>query len=159
MNRLIELRFGDLFSAPQGSTLVHSCNAQGVWGAGIAKQFKQTFPQTFTSYQEYCFLSKENPTTSIVGTVHVNVENNYCIASLITSKFFGHQVDDPAQILQATQLSFKSLLDRLDDGSEVHMPRINSGLFRTPWADTEKCIEYLLQCSDKKVRCVVWINE
>jgi len=32
---------------------LHVCNAQGKWGAGIAKQFKKIFPQAFLYYMSY----------------------------------------------------------------------------------------------------------
>ena len=31
---------GDLFSVPEGSVLIHSCNCQGSWGGGVAAAFR-----------------------------------------------------------------------------------------------------------------------
>lgn len=158
MNK-IEYRIGDLFTAPVGSLLVHSCNAQGVWGAGIAKVFKQKFPDSYKAYLSFCKNQSEKSSTDPVGRALIFSEKDYRIGCLITSRYFGKRVDDPAQILQSTHTSLQELLSHLSDGDQIHMPRINSGLFRTPWSETEKCIEYLLDNSTKKVQCIVWIRE
>lgn len=155
----IEYRDGDLFTVPPHSILVHSCNAKGVWGAGIAKQFKARFPHTHQQYVDFCKSSWTKSSQELVGQVFIFSENNYRIASLITSNGYGHQVDSSAQILQATQQSLLNLIEGLDDHDTIHMPKINSGLFRTPWSETEKCIEYLLSHSSKNIKCVVWTKE
>ena len=44
---------GNLFTSP-AQVLVNTVNTQGVMGKGIALQFKQTFPEMFKDYQEFC---------------------------------------------------------------------------------------------------------
>lgn len=44
---------GDLFQSP-AQVLVNTVNTVGVMGKGLAKEFKQIFPEMFTRYQEYC---------------------------------------------------------------------------------------------------------
>lgn len=34
--------------------LMHCCNAQGIMGAGIARQIKEEFPSAFQRYAKYC---------------------------------------------------------------------------------------------------------
>ncbi|MCL9638307.1 macro domain-containing protein [Bacillus zanthoxyli] len=43
----------DLFESP-AQVLVNTVNTVGVMGKGIAKRFKQTYPEMFTQYQKYC---------------------------------------------------------------------------------------------------------
>jgi len=50
---LIE-EIGDIFSAPSNSILIHACNCQGSWGAGIAEAFKKYYPEAFTKYAAHC---------------------------------------------------------------------------------------------------------
>ncbi|KAL4809305.1 hypothetical protein BDV18DRAFT_131747 [Aspergillus unguis] len=45
---------GDLFDAPDNAALIHACNCQGAWGAGIAKVFKKKYPAAFKIYNDYC---------------------------------------------------------------------------------------------------------
>lgn len=166
----IEYRKGDLFTAPKGVVLAHACNAQGSWNSGVAKTFKQHFPKAYELYHQFCttemvesetepktitFRPKTN-TRASVGKAYLIYENDYRIGCLITSDRYGAQVDQPTQILQATRSALEELIGMMNDGDELHMPKINSVLFRTPWPETEKCIEYVLSNSDKDIKCVVW---
>lgn len=45
---------GDIFSAPSNTVLVHACNCQGSWSAGIAKAFKTHYPAAFKKYAAHC---------------------------------------------------------------------------------------------------------
>lgn len=51
---VITEEIGDLFTAPQDTVLVHSCNCEGHWGAGIAKAFKDRYPSAFNKYHDHC---------------------------------------------------------------------------------------------------------
>ena len=60
---MINLTFvlGDAVKALQNKEvdfLMHCCNAQGVMGAGIAKQIKEAFPSTYRAYDAYCQAGK-----------------------------------------------------------------------------------------------------
>lgn len=44
---------GDLFRSPT-QVLVNTVNTVGVMGKGIAKQFKDIYPEMFTQYQQFC---------------------------------------------------------------------------------------------------------
>lgn len=62
----IEYRKGDLFAdAPEGTLLVHACNGKGVWGSGVAKQFREIYPAAFREYKAHC--SSRSP-DDLVGT-------------------------------------------------------------------------------------------
>ncbi|GAD91648.1 phosphatase, putative [Paecilomyces variotii No. 5] len=45
---------GDLFDAPDGAVLIHSCNCMGNWGKGIARGFKEKYPAAFEIYRVHC---------------------------------------------------------------------------------------------------------
>lgn len=135
---------GNLFSAPKGSLLIHSCNAQGVWGAGIASQFRLRFPFAYEDYKEYC----KRPAEEILGTARVFEEGGYFIASLVVSNQYGKRKDSPKDILNRTDSACRQLM-RMTWASnvkpEVHMPKINSGLFNVPWQKTESTIKPVLE--------------
>lgn len=38
---------GDIFSSPDGSVLIHACNCQGAWGAGVAAAFRTKYPAAY----------------------------------------------------------------------------------------------------------------
>ncbi|RMY70500.1 hypothetical protein D0862_14743 [Hortaea werneckii] len=45
---------GDIFSAPPNTLLIHACNCEGSWGAGIAKAFKTQYPSAYQTYHAHC---------------------------------------------------------------------------------------------------------
>ncbi|KAI7129428.1 hypothetical protein KC316_g16574 [Hortaea werneckii] len=45
---------GDIFSTPPNTLLIHACNCEGSWGAGIAKAFKSHYPSAYQIYHDHC---------------------------------------------------------------------------------------------------------
>src|SRR5579859_6977248 len=78
---VIEYRKGSLFEAPKGSYLVHACNTQGVWGSGIAVEFKKRFPGAFAHYNRHC----QNPLDLIIGKCWCMSEPDYIVTCLMVS--------------------------------------------------------------------------
>lgn len=121
-----------LFASPNNRLLIHSCNAQGVWGSGIAKQFKELYPLEYGIYNYYCettHLSKLLGSCLIVNKV----------GCLITSSGYGYNVDIPATILFNTKKALADLISKTT--MEISMPKINSGLFKVPWEETESILK------------------
>ncbi|KAF1821855.1 uncharacterized protein K489DRAFT_300415, partial [Dissoconium aciculare CBS 342.82] len=153
---------GDLFTLPprNNSLLVHACNTQGSWGAGIAKVFAREFPDAYTAYREHC---RRNEGADLVGTALLipppasNPEENGAIdgpprqfvGCLFTSRSFGRKVSPPDQILAATATAVRDLLRQVEEWNEahyrrirsVHMCKINAGLFNVPWEDTLRVLK------------------
>lgn len=132
----------DLFDAPIGSILVHAVNAQGVWGSGIAADFKKRFPKAFDSYIKEC------KDYSMNAEYDLCIENGYNIVSLFTSKNYASKVDSPDEILVNTTLALNSFTQHLDDNAweEIHIysNKFNSGLFKVPWVETEKILKVFI---------------
>ncbi|CDM38007.1 hypothetical protein DTO013E5_8236 [Penicillium roqueforti] len=57
---------GNLFDAPNGAALIHACNCQGVWGAGIARAFRDRYPAAYDIYRNHCLIYKGHPVTNII---------------------------------------------------------------------------------------------
>lgn len=142
----------NLFDAPPGSVLVHACNAQGVWGRGIALSFKQRFPKSYWAYKGYCGALPEK----ILGTAFVFSDRAagtwvgpptgggvlrpaYYVGCLITSSHYAPP-DDPALILEYTEDAIKHLMTMAPPGTRIFSNKFNSGLFGVPWADTEQVL-------------------
>lgn len=81
-------------------------------------------------------------------------EDGRRIACLITSDGFGRDLGTEQSILDATRASFILLMENLHKKDEVHMPKINSGLFRVPWGKTAAVLEDVLREFTNTV--VVW---
>jgi len=54
---------GAIFEAPDNTLIIHACNCLGSWNAGIAKAFKERYPNAFASYKKHC-----DQRTPVVGT-------------------------------------------------------------------------------------------
>lgn len=136
----------DLFDAPKGSVLVHACNAQGVWGSGIAKTFREKFPEAFEKYHNYC------KTIGGIGTGPVISENGYHIGCLITSSGYAGTLDEKDVILVNTVLALNQLCANEHwahfSKREIFSNKFNSGLFRVPWRETERILKVLVDRYD-----------
>lgn len=132
---------GSLFDAPQNSILLHACNTRGVWGSGIAKEFKSKMPLSFKEYKEHCVLNQLKG-KSIVGTTLVTdgLEHGWKVGCLFTSKGFGYEVDDPDTILENTRKALENLFDQCPE-LELHSNKFNSVLFGVPWEETEAVLK------------------
>ena len=136
---------GNLFDAPKGSLLVHSCNCQGVWGAGIARTFKERNPGIYEAYQKYCDDNgvEQSLGHSVILTASGDPDTVGC---LMTSGGGSHSlVDPPDTILKYTDMALTFLewqmqkFDMVKD-KEIHMPQINAGIFKVPWEKTEELL-------------------
>ena len=127
---------GNLFHAPRGVYLAHACNCRGKWGAGVAHEFRNRFPNSYKEYQRYCRLGAKP------GDIFIcSEESGYQVICLFTSESYGSSVDAADSILEATkQASSKFPIDK-----PIHMPKINSGLFKVPWELTEEILRNLHQ--------------
>ncbi|KAJ4352414.1 ADP-ribose 1''-phosphate phosphatase [Didymosphaeria variabile] len=151
----LEEHVGDLFSAPDNSVLIHACNTQGVWGAGIAKEFHKRYPKAFKEYERHCLSAhhpKQNPvrvgTCLLIGPREVKPgAPKHWIGCLFTSAGHGRKKDPSPMILQNTVPAFKDLLDKLSREpqlTEIRMCQINSVLFEVPWKATRKVLQKVL---------------
>jgi len=140
---MVEYVTGDLFDiATSDSYLLHACNTQGVWSAGIAKQFSYKYPKDFEVYVKHC------EDGAITGTNLVTPSNIIC---MFTSEKFGWQKDTPEIILNNTKRCLSYLAIGLPYNTIIYSPKINSGLFMVPWLATEKLInDFLLVRPDVK---------
>jgi ADP-ribose 1''-phosphate phosphatase len=134
---------GSLFNAPKGSVLVHACNAQGMWGSGIAKQFNELFPQSYEEYKLICTL----PEFSVGQAFVLNLENDYRVGCLITSANYGQLRDSQEVILKNTRAALLDILGAtnklscwIGEDQEIHSCKFNAGLFGVPWEETEKIL-------------------
>lgn len=138
---------GDLFElAPKGAYLAHACNCQGVWGSGIAVEFRKRFPRAYADYVKCCLYWSDPE--SILGDA-LDLSNN--IIALMTSRDYGANKDSKEEILESTEEALKDFC-RYTENETLHMPKINSGLFGVPWEETEA----ILKKFDGKLKFVVY---
>jgi ADP-ribose 1''-phosphate phosphatase len=143
--RMINYKSGDLFKgSSEESYKIHSVNCCGIWGSGIAKTFKERYPKAFEEYKKDC------ANMDLLGFGMIYDSN---VVALYTSRGYGATLDPKEYILDNTYEAFRNLLMRLKELPEVvlNMPKINSGLFRVPWEETEKVLLKVL--TEFKEKC------
>lgn len=153
---MVKYIVGDLFShvpkaANSVSIYAHACNCKGVWGAGVAAIFKKKFPSTFTEYNRHCLQHKGEllGTCQLIESSASDPGNNGVpsfVACLFTAPSTGSR-QLKSSIIENTDKSLEDLHTQLqhlsknfekEDGKIViNMPKINAGLFATPWEQTE----------------------
>lgn len=145
-------RKGSLFKAAEpGAVLVHACNTQGSWGAGIAAQFKKKYPQAYNDYKNWC----EKYPDELIGSYIKLKDKDTTIGCLFTSSGYGDKKDPQETILENTRKSIQAFIHTLPYRAVVNSPKINAGLFKVPWKETEKIIKTcLLERND--ITWVIW---
>lgn len=139
---------GNLFElAPKGAYLAHASNCQGVWGSGIAVEFRKRFPRAYSQYVEVC--TTWTPEQNIGDAYELDSK----VVALMTSKDYGSGRDSKEDILENTEAALQDFTRyQEDEGLVLHMPKINSGLFGVPWEETEA----ILKKFDGKLSFVVY---
>ncbi|KAF2497021.1 hypothetical protein BU16DRAFT_526072 [Lophium mytilinum] len=141
---------GDIFAAPPNTLLIHACNTQGSWGAGIAAAFRERYPEAYKVYRAHCLSRNVRTGTALlIPPCETNPKApQHWIGCLFTSARFGRAKDSPAQILANTGPAIRELLDEVkgeEEGgnqvTEVRMCKINSARFGVPWPRTVSVLE------------------
>jgi len=135
-----------LFDAPPGSILMHACNAQGVWGRGIAAEFKHRFPNSYREYVGHCAKALHGyPFYGVVGRAFIlGPESGKRVACLVTSYDYRDLDSEETIILQTiTALEdFCLAWEEVSGGEPIYCNKFNSDLFAVPWEKTEKVLNY-----------------
>jgi ADP-ribose 1''-phosphate phosphatase len=131
---MIIYRTGSLFEAPVGALIAHACNTRGRWASGVAAEFAHRYPLQKTEYEKIC-----RRTRGLLGKSVILEGSQHPIGCLFTSDGYGDEVDPPEKILQSTKAAVADLLNSWQ--GPIHIPKINSGLFRVPWSDTAEVLE------------------
>lgn len=131
----------NLFDAPKDVVLCHAGNSKGIWGSGIAAEFKKRFPLAYKNYNEQCIVYP------MIAEFDFTIENNYKIATLITSKDYGYKKDSIEEILINTTIALNELCRYLQDNDDsiVYSNKFNSGLFNVPWEKTEAILKVFIK--------------
>lgn len=170
-NLQLTYQVGDIFDAPKNCLIIHACNTEGHWGAGIALAFKKRYPKAYAAHNKYCTKdhNKVNPvptgTTQLLAPV--DGEPEHWVGCLFTSALYGKAKDNPAQILESTEASMVMLLELVEkadedqggDGnkiSEIRMCKINSGKFGVPWVKTEEVLQGIVLQRGWRTNIEVW---
>ncbi|KAF2010205.1 hypothetical protein BU24DRAFT_428218 [Aaosphaeria arxii CBS 175.79] len=168
----LDLHIGDMFAAPPNTVLIHACNTQGSWGAGIAAAFRIKYPEAYKVYRSHCLRSRE-PQRALTSTCLLIPPcetrpgaRKHWIACLFTSARYGKAKDKPDVILQNTGPSMRDLLEQIKRQEAagkviagLRMCKINSAKFGVPWHRTVNVLESIDVKGSERNTVEVWARE
>lgn len=152
---------GDLFLSPADQILVHGCNARGVMGAGVAKQFKLRFPESYLAYRELCLgLPSSGPKCASTlltfrdvsavgmraGEVFLTREKGRSLASLCSQYHTG-----PGASVSAIAEGLVRMFDYFDRGKSYAMPTIGCGIGGLAWSNVGQVVHGIAKAFDASV--------
>lgn len=121
---------GDLFAADE-RVLVHGCNAQGAFGAGVAGRMRRYYPVAFDAYHA----AYRRQGLHLGEVIWATAEDGRLIGNAITQNHYGNEPGrdyaDYEAIRWAMQEVNATVAGRYD---HVAMPAIGSGLANGSWA-------------------------
>lgn len=143
---MVKTLTGDIFES-KAQALVNPVNCVGVMGAGLAKQFKEKFPEYFQSYAEFCKRGELKP-----SSVQAYVKLNRVIFSFATK---GHWKDKSKieDIIRGAR-TLAHGCDRMNIAS-IAIPKLGCGLGGLDWADVKPVIEEAFKDSKTEVELYV----
>ena len=131
---MITYRQGDLFASGL-TALAHGCNCRGVMGAGIARSFRDRYPDMYTDYRELCDQRAYRP-----GDVFTWMDpgTRQVVFNLATQRLTGPDAQ-PWAITAAVAQMIK--IAHYDRGiGEIGMPMIGCGIGGLDPAALQMCL-------------------
>ena len=129
---------GDLFTNKDADMIVHCISRDAAMGAGIAKIFRQKYPD---------MPKRVLDAKPIVGNtvVYFDRENNRYIANMITKERYFHK-----PTYNTFSKALTSLYIKANDLGVAHiaMPKIGAGLDRLDWEENKKKIQKTFENTD-----------
>lgn len=140
---MFTFRKGNILLDP-ADALVNPVNCVGVMGAGLAKQFKEHYPENFNAYQAACKARQIN-----VGTIFVYERPiGYVVRYIFNFPTKVHW-KDPSR-LEYISSALKDLRAKIiqHEVRSIAIPRIGCGLGGLPWVQVQNMILHTLDGLD-----------
>ncbi len=138
----IEYVSGDIFvNRYKVRALAHGCNCQGSMGAGIAKRFKEHYPQMFEEYHRRC---KAEPREFNLGDSFLWKEKDRVwVFNLGTQEHYWRA----RATYEAIETAFGNMRRQADEERvrTIAMPRIGAGYGGLSWKKVRSIIERIFQ--------------
>jgi len=129
---------GDLFAnRVRAQAFAHGCNCAGSMGAGIAKGFRQRYPEMYEEYRQRC---KAQPRQFNLGDAWLwHAENLPWVFNLGTQEKYWH-ARASYEAIEAALISMKQQADDANLAS-IALPRIGAGLGGLSWRKVREIID------------------
>ncbi len=132
----IEYRQGDIF-ASGCEALVNPVDCIGAMGAGLAKEFKQRFPENFKEYKAACM----NDWIGLGHTYWVQVHNKLPTRWIVNFPTKNHWRENSRLEWIVSGLDHLAIKMNEWPSCSIAIPALGCGLGGLAWPDVRKCIE------------------
>jgi len=119
--------------------LIHGCNAQGVMNSGVAKTFREKYPQAFEKYRSD--LANKHVSLGCVSFYNLDADRNIVLASTITQQFYGNDGKKYASYDAIRTVMSDCMTISLFCNIDIVMPKIGCGLGGLDWDRVSTIIE------------------
>lgn len=109
---MIEIKSGNLFSAPSG-LICHQVNCKGVMGRGVAVTFKQMFPE---SYDHYFYCCQTMEPYDLLGHIAIKKEKDYITVCMFAQEGFSRNPN----ICNTEYWAFREYCSHIADYLYIH---------------------------------------
>lgn len=151
------IKFGDMLTVKEG-VLIHGCNAQGVMGAGIAKQIKEMYPACFDEYRAELLMQAHGGRSMLGKCIPFVASTELIIINAITQEKYG--TDKRHVDYEAVKKCFmQTVRFAKDEGYHVHYPQVGAGLAGGDWAILNDIIDTVFAEHGPNVERTLWIYE
>ncbi len=124
----LKIETGDIFNVIANRSdvvFIHGCNAQGVFGSGVAKIVKDIYPEAYKFYKEV----HKKQGLHLGQVILVQTNSGPTIANAITQEFYGRDVNVKYADYDAIIIACEAVAKHFEDsGKEIHLPMIGGGL-------------------------------
>lgn len=127
--------------------IIHQVNCMGVMGAGFARYVRDTYPQCYQSYREFCLAVKDNP-QSLLGKIYIYEGIEDIIINMFSQCYYGRQqrYTDYA----AMELALQEVRQLYPDDTIIAPYMIGCGLAGGDWSIVSQLLKkYNIQTSQK----------
>jgi O-acetyl-ADP-ribose deacetylase (regulator of RNase III) len=133
---------GDLFvNRYNAQAFAHGCNCKGAMGAGIAKGFRERYPDMYQEYRQRCKTNPRqfNPGDSLLWEEH----DKPLVFNLATQEDYQHN----RATCEAIERSLKTMKEQADEKgiNTIAMARIGAGYGGLSWNKVRPIIERAFQ--------------
>ena len=132
---------GDLFvNRYQAQALAHGCNCQGSMGAGIAKGFKEHYPEMYEEYRRRC---KAQPRQFNLGDCFLWQKDSPWVFNLGTQERYWRA----RASYEAIETALKEMRQQADTEGirTIAIPRIGTGYGGLSWKKVRALIESVFE--------------
>ncbi len=133
---------GDLFvNRYNTQAFAHGCNCKGAMGAGIAKGFRERYPEMYEEYRQLC---KSRPRQFNLGDSFLwDGQDKPSVFNLATQEDYWHN----RATSEAVGKSLKAMREQADEKGirSIAMPRIGAGYGGLSWERVQPIIEQVFK--------------